>query len=208
MDTNNYNVDIFVHTWWDESAVGNTFDFPSKLKYGRTGKWEQNSIEKIQSLYKPIKIVHEKQKQFTYHTDVSLEMQSPISLYSMTYSINQSNKLKSDYEVENNFVYDCVIRTRFDILLPVFSLDLQTLNMDKLYISGEIKPLLNDQFGMGNSAIMDYYSSLHDKIDDYYDEGYRDFVNEHFLRHHINKSKIPIYYCDNSEMRCSIITHI
>ena len=37
--------------------------------------------------------------------------------YSMFYSIWKANELKKEYEKKNNFKYDCVIKSRFDVAL-------------------------------------------------------------------------------------------
>ena len=36
----------------------------------------------------------------------------------MLFSIQAANRLKRDYELQNNFDYDCVIKTRYDMLMP------------------------------------------------------------------------------------------
>lgn len=202
----NYDVDVFIHTWWDDSYVNKVFDFSPMNTYNRTGVWEYNTKELIQSLYTPKKIIIEPQKDFNKHVNVNFEKQSPISLYSMYYSILQSNKLKTEYENENNFKYDCVIRSRFDILINTFNLELDSIDLTKIYVSGEINPYPNDQFAFSNSKNMDYYSDLFNNIDYYYNNGFREFVNEKILKYHLTTvGGKEIYFSDNNELYCNII---
>lgn len=47
-----------------------------------------------------------------------LDKSKESSFGSMLYSIMMANELKKQYEVENNFRYDLVIKTRFDLVFP------------------------------------------------------------------------------------------
>jgi hypothetical protein len=82
-------------------------------------------------------------------------------------SIFESNKLKKQYEVENNFKYDVVIRLRFDIMIQeiqTFSpYDMNKLNINKTTMFG--KEWLVDIFAFGSSEIMNIYSDLINNID-------------------------------------------
>jgi hypothetical protein len=50
----------------------------------------------------------------------------------------------------------------------------------------------NDQFAISNSKTMDYYCSLYDNLDKYYNEGVRNFVGERLLRYHLNSGNIKM----------------
>ncbi len=201
-----YDVDFFIHTWFDPNYVGSKFDFSPLNSYNRSGIWEINTIEKINELYQPLKIYYEPQKQFNIYNDVSYEKQSPIALYSMYYSIWKSNELKKEYENKNNFKYDCVIRTRFDIKLDYFNLDLDKIDLNKIYVSGEINPYPNDQLAISNSGNIDYYSELYNKIEYYHNNGYTEFVNEKILKHHlIDVGNKEIHFSEKDELYCNII---
>lgn len=70
--------------------------------------WSTGCNEEIIKLYKPkLHIVQDPIK--------SVNMGS---FGNMLYSIMQSNRLKRKYELENNFRYDLVIKTRFDVIFP------------------------------------------------------------------------------------------
>lgn len=61
---------------------------------------------KLQSLYNPTKFIEE---------DPSTT-KNVGNFGNMLYSIMMSNELKKQYEIENNFRYDVVIKTRFDLI--------------------------------------------------------------------------------------------
>lgn len=130
--------------------------------------WYNNVDKLILDLYKP--------------TSYSIELPKDISnSQSMFYSIYEANRLKKEYEEKNNFVYDCVIRCRFDlfILSPFEEVDLNFLN---LYYRNNV---IHDLFAVSNSAIMDIYSSVHL-------ENYKIDKNEDILRYHLEKNEIPM----------------
>jgi len=200
-----YDVDVFIHTWFDETKTGERFDFSPNNTYGRTGVLEPNTLVLISELYNPLALVYEKKIDFNTYNDVNYEKQRPLSLYSMYYSILKSNELKSKYEVEKQFKYDLVIRCRFDIIFNTFNLDLETINTDLVYVSGEINPYPNDQFAVSNSENMDKYASLFNNIKLYYGKGFKEFVNEKILRYHISEQNLKIYFTNNNELLVNII---
>ena len=88
MDCNNSEIDIFIHCW------------------------DYNLKKKILELYNPKKYKFEKNNElklnFKYYKDID-----PDRVLQM-YSINQSIKLKKEYEKENNFIYYFVMWSRID----------------------------------------------------------------------------------------------
>ena len=61
---------------------------------------------KLQSLYSPMKFIEEP----------SIDVDEVGNFGSMLYSIMMANELKKQHEIENNFRYDLVIKTRFDLI--------------------------------------------------------------------------------------------
>jgi hypothetical protein len=61
---------------------------------------------KLQSLYNPMKFIEEP----------SIDVDEVGNFGSMLYSIMMANELKKQHEIENNFRYDLVIKTRFDLI--------------------------------------------------------------------------------------------
>lgn len=146
------NPDIFIHTWLDPSQNG-------------------GGLNVIMDSYKPTRIMMEPQRKFvnshwnldrmmashgrSYKRDKFVEM-----LYSSWYSVYQANQLKEQYRLENDIVYDYVIRARFDITysrpLNVSEYDPETLNISNRGLPEE---MIDDRFAFGGNDIMNVYSS-------------------------------------------------
>jgi hypothetical protein len=86
----NENIDVFIHTWYDPNINDHS-----------------EVIEKIKTLYKPK----------TFQIDVSPNYER-LNFSVMLKSFMLSNQLKKNYEIENDFRYDVVVKYRFDILSP------------------------------------------------------------------------------------------
>jgi hypothetical protein len=144
-----YEIDVFVHTWWDESYSGNEF---GNTNISRSCRYDPKTIEKIESYYSPKKFSFEKEKDFSFFSEELFKQQNkefdfytemnygglhPIAPYSFYYSVKMCNQLKSEYEEEHNFSYDLVIRTRFDIVLKSFNINLKDVNSSLIYVAGE-----------------------------------------------------------------------
>lgn len=206
-----YDIDVFVHTWWDETEIGKKFVLSEKLKYGRECKIEEDTLDKIIRYYKPKIFYNETQKKFNIYEDVNYGLLNPISPYSMYYSIMKSNQIKSMYELDKEFKYDLVIRCRFDIMFKTFNLDLNNLDSNLIYVSGEIdsngqKNTPNDQFAISSSANMDYYSDLYSNLEKYKLLGFKNFIGEELLKHHIiDNSDKKIYFTKKNELLCDVI---
>lgn len=118
----NHDVDIFCHAW--------NFDSVPRLTVSRTGKetirvHSQQVIEEVLSVYKPISYCIEDQERNKKAIDdvieraAKLKNKAPITWSSpQFYSLAAAAKLKSAYELENNFKYDVCIRLRYDQYLP------------------------------------------------------------------------------------------
>ena len=63
----------------------------------------------LEKTYKPKKFLEEQ----------PLDKTKESSFGSMLYGIMMANELKKQYEIENNFRYDLVIKTRFDLVFPI-----------------------------------------------------------------------------------------
>lgn len=175
-----YEVDIFAHLWFDEDLQTKPY------KYGGDGKWVEqripsNAIKTFETLYNPKLIKIEKSKIFKNSSicfEPSLERYWPGAInnplepnykertinncLSYFYSLQEVNKLKKLYEYENNFKYDCVIRSRTDsvVLNPVNykNYNLDTINFSN--INHQPDGMICDWFNFGNSKIMDAFMSV------------------------------------------------
>jgi hypothetical protein len=192
-----YNVDVFVHTWFDRDRVNIPYQ-------GRRGSYpcDENTLQTIMKLYSPIIMHHEPQKIFDTPTDAIYESCIPNSVYSLFYSMMICNNLKSFYEKTNNFEYDIVIRSRFDIVFAnAFSMNLEKLNLEKINLYEARHPILknipNDQFAIGNSKNMNQYSNVYSNIQKYYNSGFKHFVGEHLLGHHLTQTNLNMNFTDD-----------
>jgi hypothetical protein len=173
----NEDIKVFIHTW----KVENIYSFHqtvSGLKYKEINKViEQNFsflekynyqkllIENYDECTKKFENIFSELK-FVPATDDIDEPRSDVGPISMHYSIYKSNQLKKEYEIDNNMIFDWVIRMRTDSDFRYDKLDLNSLSCDLNIPSGEDWNELgiNDQFAIGKSHTMDIYSNFYNNI--------------------------------------------
>jgi hypothetical protein len=140
-----HDVDVFYHTWNESELL----------------------LDKVRDVWKPVKTLYTNvfdDRSFDKYdrtTDVRFPSKNTVH---MLYSVFKSILLKKEYELEKGFVYDCVIKSRFDYALNI-TLPLSKIEDGKLYvpgdlIKGQIPPngiACNDQFAFGHSDVMDLY---------------------------------------------------
>ncbi|ATZ80608.1 hypothetical protein BMW23_0561 [Bodo saltans virus] len=150
------NADVFLHTWTNDKSVE----------------------MKIIDLYKPKKYLIESQREFlntNMNHDVMLSSYARYYLkenftkmiYSSWYSVQQSNLLKEQYRLENDFTYDCVIRARFDTIFNQ-KVDCKNSNLDIINISCRDLPvndMTDDRFAYSSNKNMNIYSNIFGYID-------------------------------------------
>jgi hypothetical protein len=130
------------------------------------------------------------------------------SVFNMWWGIYQANQLKSNYEEENGFKYDVVIRTRFDIEI-LEEVELRNWN-NSLFIpmGSDHRDGFNDLLAYGKSHTMDYYCSNFHHLVDYIKEG--ELIHpERLLRKHLSNyecSLIRTYL--PMRLRGVLVTHI
>jgi hypothetical protein len=91
------------------------------------------------------------------------------------YNIWKANELKKQFEYENNFKYDLVVRTRFDNYFFNSLTDslVEQVSNGSIWIPYGFDDLpeygggVNDQFAIGTSESMDIYSSMYTNMYDY-----------------------------------------
>jgi hypothetical protein len=190
------NPDVFIHTWNTSTMVGQYFKSGGGEIMG--DKIPSNLMETMVNLYQPKKYIIEPQKYFESDKWGSRLMPGIKSdhLYSMFYSINESNKLKKQYENENNFIYDWVIRIRFDMAIPSGPLNLNNLTNNHLWVATGCFDNRNgylDSLGYSSSQIMDIYSDTFNYVDDIADNNPdMGICGEYILRKHIDKNNISV----------------
>ena len=153
-----YSPDVFIHTWYNKEDIG----VPLFNSWGQKIEEQLDNfiLSNIFEKFNPKKLLVENQIDF----DLPKKLNFPkygFNMVSMLYSINEANNLKKRYEEENNFTYDIVIRSRFD--LNIFgNLDLFSLDLDnKIHCLKECPHFngVNDQFAVGSSQNIDVFSS-------------------------------------------------
>lgn len=90
------------------------------------------------------------------------------------YCLKKSNELKSEYESQNKFIYDVVIRIRPDILVEPYAVfpDLNKLDFKKLHVFKHDKWFgHNDRLYFSNSKNMDLLQNRMTEIDLYFLSG-------------------------------------
>ena len=190
------NVDVFIHTWaLDESQIGKHFMATGVHPVGEP--IQADLIEKTLELYNPVKSLVEPQREFPVIPYEERHMPSFRSqlVYSMFYSIYQSNFLKIKQEVETGILYDWVIRSRFDIAIPSGPLNLSELDNRNLYIPTGGFDTVNgylDSLGYSNSHNMDIYADTFKHLDTIIGIPDIRLCGEYILRHHLDNSSTPI----------------
>jgi len=135
-------------------------------------------IEKIKELYKPKKILVEPLRKWDvtkYYVIPNIGLRDPEIVCGMFYGIYKANQLKMEFEEENNFTYDVVIRCRPDLYFE------NTLRADEVHSAAKSTGVyipnfgsyggLNDQFSFGHSKIMDIFCATFPNLDKFYDLG-------------------------------------
>ena len=156
----NKNIDVFIHTW------------------------SVDSEEEIKKLYQPKKSTFQKQIIFDIPDYVKGEHKRKQNHYSRWYSTKKVIELKSLYEKKNNFKYDIIFLTRFDIAWQK-NLDFSKYDPQFFYAADcfQVKPLwgfiplkygypyqnegIADLWFFSNSNYMDLFSTLYDQLNEY-----------------------------------------
>ena len=138
-----YNVDVFAHAWRPQLGRMIVFD-------------------EISSLYNPVQFIMDEALPETINSDLIVPNASHPANFctSMFYSIHRANDFRVREEAKKDRKYDFVVRCRFDLALNKV-IDFSSLERGKIYVSKDIddpNALLNDQFAIGDSDVMNIYS--------------------------------------------------
>lgn len=105
------------------------------------------------------------------------------------FQIYKTNELKKQFEQQNNFIYDFILKYRSDALAPDY-IPVNKLIKDKLYLVdfGYNSKMVNDTIYLGNSTIIDYINDLYTKFNYFYSNAIElkhNFAIEKILFQHI-----------------------
>lgn len=170
--------DVFIDTWYDR---GDSFYAQSAKINPKYDVRENIEANKVQELYNPIMM---KIEDFRYWKENLIPQDLNRNIIkngvpyiggtAMFYKIFGANNLKTEYETENNFKYDLVIRSRFDLIFykPIEDDYLKNLNVlwnnngPAIYMNYRV----HDTFNFGNSNIMDTFSNIYLNLPKYWDD--------------------------------------
>jgi hypothetical protein len=184
-----YCADVFVHCWQTQNYQIN---------------WKTQQI--IQRAYNPIILTMDSMPDFNvsgYTERIWPHRTSPQSVISQFTSVQRSQHLRRQWEIQQGFKYDVCIRARFDWFLASVDLEINdainlaytpTLAGHKFHFHGMGWDLVgvNDQFAYGNSDNMTLYGDLVDNIPFLYNYHKIDFCSELFVRAHLAYHNLPI----------------
>lgn len=201
----NHDIDVFVHTWFSDDISEKILYHNEFSSFSGEAKIKKNAVDEIKKLYDPLDLMVEQsinffpsvnyEGSFTRQEDTSRRMgvdKSEFikmrlnSHYSSLYSIMQSNLLKKKHELKNGFVYDWVLKVRFDNIIKS-NIDLSSLDPNFLYHQemGKGENEIADWINFSNSKNMDSYSSAFATIENLIDsnnEKYGWFSPESILK--------------------------
>ena len=178
--------DFFIHTW---DSLGFSKGWCFDIDFS-----DSLDLEHVKSVYNPKKIVVEnlnnvKLPELRKNAVVKQGL-DPSRSISMFRKIYECNELKKQFEKENGFLYDFVVRTRGDlrfydnvkekqdvvfegmstklVLKKEYDIAFSEENLNFLHVShsnydlvGDVFPeMINDSFGYGSSGIIDRYSEI------------------------------------------------
>lgn len=162
---NPLNADVFIHSWYSSKCDNLPFDSAQQSQNNKVGKWTPESDSILKKEIKPKKCLFEHPKKFEEFSDLlGIESANQTKLASIFYGIYNSNKLKSEFESENNFKYDVVIRTRLDLVyknpLKLNMIDNMKFDDGVVYAPSFYQNIReNDSYPISSAG---YYSSMTD----------------------------------------------
>jgi len=130
----NNNPDVFIHTWWDDNYLVEGVTATSFIGMNETEtNIHKDTLRVVEDLYNPISMVVDSPKDNFDDCDNEMRRDRIVSsgmlkgsstfLYntaSQWWTLKQSINLKKEYEVDNGFLYDVVIKVRFDLWIDKF----------------------------------------------------------------------------------------
>jgi hypothetical protein len=184
----NHEVDFFYHSWWGNNNTPFRNDAPSDT-------YSESIFEYIDRVLNPVNSLIESPIFFEkrYNDSVHWPCYHPVfnlnpdqNIQSMFYSMKQCNELKKNYEQQNNFLYDAVVKCRFDYIFSK-EYNLRDFDLNCLHTKNDCMHTyyaINDHIALSNSKNMDIYCSLFDSLEEHYNNGV-EFNPEVILGYHI-----------------------
>lgn len=138
------------------------------------------------------------------------DMNYAVSALCMYYKIQKAMQLKADYEKENGFKYDLVIRARLDFrwneYIPIH--ELMPVKHDDIIIVADnyARHGCNDKFFSGTSEMMDRFCSIPERALEIWKSGnYRDFEGQEIHKWMIKDMKLNIRKFGSNDTYCKYL---
>jgi len=189
-----YNPDVFISTWINSSNIT-----PS----GWFGNYQKDdcTISEIIQMYNPKSVDLESFDDENYQPfkKIADKLDSKINHKTKTINVNamwykryRANLLRNQFEKLNNFKYDVVISSRFDLEI----LEPLTFHLDKdqllIPIGFDWCNGLSDLFALGNSDTMNEYFDVINKIEYYRLEKEISETPELIMKYHVQHKNIEL----------------
>lgn len=211
----NCKIDTFVHTWFSEDLADKVLYHNEFSSFSGDAKIGKNSIDDITTLYDPTEIIVDEpmnflslssyegsfNRQINTANKMGIEKEEYIKMklnshYSFLYSIMQSNLLKKKYELKKGFVYDWVIKLRFDNIIK-YPIHFSSLDPNFLYHQemGKGESEISDWINFSSSKNMDSFSSAFHTIERLIDSSnskYGWFSPESILKEACLRDSVPL----------------
>ena len=190
--------DIFLHVWYN-----NQWKNEKWTPHWNT-KVDENAIAQLSELYNPVTMLVEQQKEFdnsefdprnTLFNEGQYRIDATVSMF---YSIKKCNMLKKIYELENNFTYDIVARTRPDFKIQT-KLNYQDYNINAVNIRLDCthEPgCTNDHFAFSTSENIDVYSDCFNYLDEVVNKDGSVFCPEIILGKYLKKRNLAVEFIE------------
>lgn len=192
-NTDDWDIDFFVHSWLDLQSFGKTYSAPSVEI--ASNPISNDVLYKLYEFYNPKKLMLEKQIKFDEKNYAQNKASLIIPQYSLSkcYSIEKSIGLKRKYEQENNFEYDLVMSLRTDL---AHKSKVNFNDFDLSYVNTSTHGVwmgtgMDVTKSIMNSKNADLYATILDHVENYFNTGTL-FCDEHFFHRHCDELKIPI----------------
>lgn len=189
------HIDVFLHCWYNPSETGQRFTHTSEtVREEGINLIPARVPERLQELYAPKAMRIEPQEDFTQQIRDeyrrSKDKTNPFATFSMWTSIQRCNNLKRTYEEAHGFIYDLVIKCRYDVCLTV---PLQLLVQDEaaLHTSYATENMVEDIIFCAPSIVMDTVCNLPNELDIHFHTLNR-WNNEMFLAQQCAVHTIPV----------------
>jgi hypothetical protein len=191
--------DVFLHAWYDKSKNNKEYSCAS-WNEGMSDCSHNDTDKFLLEMYQPkLHLFEPEHESFPtprdieeYKTKNTTDSTANI-IFSMFNSICKSIQLKEQYEKENDFTYDCVVRLRYDcaVIDPMNLEDISKHNdfKNSIYYCDVIRNpnVMCDYFNFGNSENMNKYAEIFDNLDSYWNEDKAVMCGEEMLTYHITK---------------------